>query len=377
MRTLIKSYRLFLSFSVCHLIILWALAAGCANGTLDATHLKVLELLFCLCTFEPWRARNRRHYPLRAAVLLYHNCTGVKLHALLVPVPPAGQPCHFVVLRQSSLWCHHQLNRVKLTQSCWKGLWWIKRISKSYRAARRFFFCRAWESRGPCCTADIECFLSFWRDDYSSPRVHLHWKQVKVEQRAAIFFFFFSNYLTFSVCVLPLLPIHGDCRCGKQSDAEKETRYIFCLIVAPWADDVACDRPCNDRIVFSIWKARRVIPMPCRRYCHIPDDIQMLFPVGVSKALLKTKALFMTYYYVLVLCSDGLLSLYLAAVYTCQPLKYVTIMGSNKLSANVFFLSLLFRFLFLPFLCWWARCLCLDLEFIFVSEPERESDRVY
>lgn len=176
---------------------------------------------------------------------------------------------------------------------------------------------------------------------------------------------------------MPLLPIHGDCRCGKQSDAEKETRYIFCLIVAPWADDVACDRPCNDRIVFSIWKARRVIPMPCRRYCHIPDDIQMLFPVGVSKALLKTKALFMTYYYVLVLCSDGLLSLYLAAVYTCQPLKYVTIMGSNKLSANVFFLSLLFRFLFLPFLCWWARCLCLDLEFIFVSEPERESDRVY
>lgn len=135
MRTLIKSYRLFLSFSVCHLIILRALAAGCSNGTLDATHLKELELLFCLCTFEPWRARNRRHYPLRAAVLLYHNCsTGAKLHALLVPVPPAGQPCHFVVLRRSSLWCHHQLNRVKLTQSCWKGLWWIKRISKSYIA---------------------------------------------------------------------------------------------------------------------------------------------------------------------------------------------------------------------------------------------------
>lgn len=205
MRTLIKSYRLFLSFSVCHLIILWALAAGCSNGTLDATHLEVLELLFCLCTFEPWRARNRRHYPLRAAVLLYHNCTGAKLHALLVPVPPAGQPCHFVVLRRSSLWCHHQLNRVKLTQSCWKDLWWIKRISKSYIAVLRFFFCRAWESRGPCCTADRECFLSFWRDDYSSPRVHLHWKQVKVEQRAAIFFFFFLKLLNvFGLCFAPL-----------------------------------------------------------------------------------------------------------------------------------------------------------------------------
>ncbi len=89
--TLIKSYRLFISFSFCHLIILWAFAAGCSNGTLDAscdTSQRVGIVVLSLYTFEPWWARidDITRYEL---LFCYHNCTGAKLHvrSYLYPLP--------------------------------------------------------------------------------------------------------------------------------------------------------------------------------------------------------------------------------------------------------------------------------------------------
>jgi hypothetical protein len=208
MRTLIKSYRLFLSFSVCHLIILWALAAGCANAALTAHWMRHISKCWnCCFVFVPLNPGEREIDDITRYELLFCYTTTAQVRN--------STPCSYLYplpVNRVTLSCY---GRVRCGATTNWIAWNSRRVAekacgelKEYQkaiAAWRFFFFRAWESRGPCCTADIECFLSFWRDDYSSPRVHLHWKQVKVEQRNAIFFLFFFKLLNvFGLCFAPL-----------------------------------------------------------------------------------------------------------------------------------------------------------------------------
>ena len=147
-RTLIKSKIIYLFFYFIF-ILCWAFAVHVALTAHCMRHHPELELLFCLCTFEPWRERKRRRIDdgIIRSELLLNCCTGAKLHAhSYLCVPPAGQPCHFVVLRGSSLWCHHQLkSRETHMQSRWKCLRGIKRILKNYNTASLLIIFRAWE----------------------------------------------------------------------------------------------------------------------------------------------------------------------------------------------------------------------------------------